>query len=244
MKILPVLDLKHGDVVHAVAGRRSEYRPIESRLTSSTAPGAVAKAVGKHCDTESLYVADLDAITEGRPQWEIARQLADESLRLWLDAGVSDAAGAALALRSGAHRVVVGLESCPSPARLSEIVAAIGADRVTFSLDTLGCRMLTSQSATWPSSLFETARLIRAAGVSSFILLDLSSVGVRRGVTTAGVCQLLRNDPAFSGAELITGGGIRSVRDLEQLERIPVNYALVATALHDGTFSSEDLARG
>ena len=244
MKILPVLDMKHGDVVHAVAGRRSEYRPIESRLTSSTVPRAVAKAVGKHCDTESLYVADLDAITESRPQWEISRELADEGFRLWLDAGVSDAAMASRALRSGAHRIVVGLESCPSPARLGEIIAAIGADRVTFSLDTLGCRMLTCRSATWPTSLFETARLIRAAGVNSFILLDLSSVGVGRGVTTAGVCQLLRNDPAFAGMELITGGGIRSALDLEQLERIPVDYALIATALHDGTFSSEELTRG
>ncbi|AMV17060.1 HisA/HisF-related TIM barrel protein [Planctomyces sp. SH-PL14] len=244
MKILPVLDLKHGDVVHAVAGRRSEYRPIESRLTSSASPRAVARAVAKRCGTTDLYVADLDAILEDDPQWDLARGLVEDGFRLWLDAGVSRAERAAEAARTGAHRVVVGLESCRSPARLVEIVRAIGADRVTFSLDTLGGRMLKRRLGAWPRFLFDTARRVRAAGVGSFIVLDLSSVGCRRGVTTGGVCQLLRDHPDFAGAAIITGGGIRRAADLEQLRRIPVDYAMISTALHDGTFSIDDLASG
>ena len=45
MRIYPVLDLTGGHVVHAVAGQRESYRTIASRLTHSSSPGDVARAI-------------------------------------------------------------------------------------------------------------------------------------------------------------------------------------------------------
>src|SRR3954451_24567824 len=45
MQIIPVLDIQGGIVVRAIGGRRSEYRPLVSRLTDSTEPLAVAHAM-------------------------------------------------------------------------------------------------------------------------------------------------------------------------------------------------------
>jgi hypothetical protein len=44
MRILPVLDLMNGVVVRGVGGRRSEYRPVASRLAVSADPADVAAA--------------------------------------------------------------------------------------------------------------------------------------------------------------------------------------------------------
>jgi phosphoribosylformimino-5-aminoimidazole carboxamide ribotide isomerase len=62
MRVVPVLDLKGGHVVHGVGGRREEYRPVVSRLTDSSAPADVATAFRDRFGLSELYVADLDDI--------------------------------------------------------------------------------------------------------------------------------------------------------------------------------------
>ena len=62
MRIIPVLDMLNGIVVRGVGGRRSEYQPIVSRLTSSTDPVEVARVLVYAFQPAEMYVADLDAI--------------------------------------------------------------------------------------------------------------------------------------------------------------------------------------
>ena len=45
MQIIPVLDLMHGCVVHAVKGQRDRYKPVQSILTASSAPLDVARCL-------------------------------------------------------------------------------------------------------------------------------------------------------------------------------------------------------
>ena len=88
MRILPVLDLKGGQVVRGVAGRRKEYRPIVSRIVSSAEPLAVARAFREQFGLRELYVADLDAIAGGPPDQATLVDLLDDGFQLWVDAGV------------------------------------------------------------------------------------------------------------------------------------------------------------
>ncbi|HXY70803.1 MAG TPA: HisA/HisF-related TIM barrel protein, partial [Gemmatimonadales bacterium] len=71
MRIVPVLDLKGGIVVHARRGRRDEYAPLRSPLVEGCEPVAVARALCTACRTTTLYVADLDALA-GEPVNEAA----------------------------------------------------------------------------------------------------------------------------------------------------------------------------
>src|SRR5215471_6879371 len=94
MKFLPVIDLSGGIVVRGVAGRRSEYRPLVSRLTHSTDPLAVATAIREHHGWTVFYLADLDAIGGREPAFGDYRRLHAAGFRLWVDAGVRRAADA------------------------------------------------------------------------------------------------------------------------------------------------------
>ena len=67
MRVVAVLDLMGGKVVRGVGGRRSEYRPVVSRLTTSCDPVAVAEAFRQQLGIDELYLADLDAIAGARP---------------------------------------------------------------------------------------------------------------------------------------------------------------------------------
>src|SRR5205809_499111 len=88
MRIFPVLDLMHGQVVRGIAGRRSEYRPLQSSLTDSAHPQAVARAIRVHFRLSDLYLADLDAIAGQPPAIDIFTALQAEGFTLLIDAGL------------------------------------------------------------------------------------------------------------------------------------------------------------
>src|SRR5881628_3215662 len=115
MRIIPVLDVKSGVTVRAVAGRRAEYRPLVSRLTSSTDPRDVADAFRRHFDLTELYLADLDAIAGAEPAWPLFADLCDRGFRVWVDAGVRTVADAIRLATADVEIVVVGLETVRGP---------------------------------------------------------------------------------------------------------------------------------
>ncbi len=91
LKVIPVIDILNGIVVHAVRGKRQEYRPLTSILCKSVEPLEVAKAF-KALGFSELYIADLDAIHWWHLRiFGIFKRIARETgLKLMVDAGVSD----------------------------------------------------------------------------------------------------------------------------------------------------------
>lgn len=256
MRIIPVVDLLQGEVVRGIGGRRSEYRPIRSRLVNSSDPLHVARAFREQFGFCELYVADLDALAGRTPNWHVLHGLAECGLRLLVDVGLRDVESGRALLTAGVDRVIAALETSAGPADLRVLLQQLGAQRVTFSLDLQSGRPMTSAHG-WqeaaggtipgesPSAPLSTAggRLARQAlecGVRSLIVLDLSGVGEARGVPTLALCAALRAHAP--GVEIITGGGIRGAADLEQLARAGADAALVASALHDGALSPAECA--
>lgn len=247
MLILPVLDLKNGVVVRGVAGRRDEYRPIESRLAADARPATVARAFVEQLGLREGYLADLDAIAGAAPAWSAFRAAMQAGLRLWVDAGVREATRAAeLATFSieGAPlaRVIAGLESLDSPAKLTEIVSVVGVERIVFSLDLKhGAPLLSESAQGWSvSAPLAVAATAADCGVRAMIVLDLARVGVGSGAGTEDLCrEISRKWPHI---ELIGGGGVRALADLRSLQAAGCRGALVASALHDGRLSAADLA--
>jgi phosphoribosylformimino-5-aminoimidazole carboxamide ribotide isomerase len=88
-RIIPVLDVLGGHVVRAVGGRRSEYRPIVSRVTNSTEPLHVARDLLAVTGAKELYVADLDAIRGGELSEATRTLLNAIDVPVWLDGGFS-----------------------------------------------------------------------------------------------------------------------------------------------------------
>src|SRR5437588_12209807 len=180
MRILPVLDCWGGIVVRAVAGRRSEYRPLVSRLTDSTDPVAVAEAIRAKFGWSDLYVADLDAIADCGLAGNVALcdRLRTAGFHLWLDAGIREPADADHVAPHVAQ-VIVGLETLRDLAAWREIVVRLGSERAVFSLDLRDGRPLTDASRT-DDPLAIAERVIRD-GCRQLIALDLAHIGVARG---------------------------------------------------------------
>jgi phosphoribosylformimino-5-aminoimidazole carboxamide ribotide isomerase len=232
MDVIPVLDLMAGLVVHGVQGDRGRYRPIESVLTPSSAPLAVARALREETGAASFYIADLDAIQGTGDHRAVIRTLADDvGLDLWVDAAISDAPSALAIIEAGAGRAIVGSETLPSLGALREIRDTLPPGRLLFSVD-IGANGVISRSpalgGATPSAALET---VAAEGMSSAILLTLDQVGTGNGPAWS---TLETARAAFPQIRMIAGGGVRTPDDLARLADMGIEGALVATSLHRG----------
>jgi phosphoribosylformimino-5-aminoimidazole carboxamide ribotide isomerase len=239
MRILPVLDLKQGQIVRGIAGRRDEYQPIVSTLTRSTRPVAVARALHEHFGFSEFYLADLDAIRGESPAYGVLENLAAEGLKLWVDGGVRTVNDAGIFLAVGAVNVVVGLETLQGPKVLREIWRQIGPRQVVFSLDLKDGQPLGNLAAWGVNHAWAIAQRAIEIGVVRLIILDLAHVGVGAGTGTEELCARLRRE--HPDIEIATGGGIRSIDDIWQLDACGVDIVLVASALHDGRLTADSV---
>jgi HisA/HisF family protein len=244
MRIVPVLDVMHGEVVRGVGGRRQEYRPIISRLVPSSRPLDVADALATYVGCRELYVADLDAIRGGEPAWPLYAALRRQGFRLWVDAGIRRMSRACQLAEVGIDSIVAGLETVAGPDELAKMVRAFG-EQLVFSLDLHQGKPLGNLDA-WRIGRINASVDAKGVatqavqfGVSRLLVLDLARVGLERGTGTRDLCaDLCATHPHLS---VSAGGGVRHRGDLEDLRNCGVQVVLAASALHDGRLTRADL---
>ena len=241
MRIIPVIDILDSQVVRGVAGQRDQYRPVESRITDSAEPLAVANAFRDSFGLSTLYVADLDAILNADPNVEVYERLKDDGFELLIDAGLRNVFDAEAMLMAGAAKVIVGLETWPLLASLEMMLHKIGSERVIFSLDLKSGHPIRKFDDMISDDPVDIGCAAIESGIRELIVLDLAAVGVASGPTTLEICQSLRD--FAPKLKLITGGGVRSSDDLSTLRSAGIDGVLVASALHDGSISPDDLQR-
>jgi phosphoribosylformimino-5-aminoimidazole carboxamide ribotide isomerase len=228
--IVPVLDLKAGRVVHARAGERAQYRPIETPLAAGSEPIAVLEGLLAVAPFRRFYIADLDAIA-GRGDHRAA--IADLSrhhpeIEFWVDGGIATA-DAALALAETGAVPVLGSETLATATELAATARRLGAARCVLSLDYRGERFLgpaaiEADAAAWPERV---------------IVMTLSRIGGGAGPDFERLSAIQRR----AGARRVFGaGGVRDRTDLEKLATMQLAGVLVATALHDGRLDRAAIA--
>ncbi|GBD42528.1 Phosphoribosyl isomerase A [bacterium HR39] len=230
--VIPVLDLRGGQVVRAVAGKRAAYRPLgpgDSVLVETAEPLAVARAFRGLFPFGVLYVADLDAIEGRGDQLAVIRALASAlpDVELWVDAGIADAAALEALLAVPRTVAVLGSES----QRDAGLVRAVRDEpRVVLSLDWRG------EKPQGPAELFHDPALWPAR----VIVMTLARVGTGGGPDVARLRDVLAR---AGGREVYAAGGVRDPADLGALRDLGCAGALVATALHRGVIGRGDLER-
>jgi phosphoribosylformimino-5-aminoimidazole carboxamide ribotide isomerase len=232
-RIVPVLDVMNGGVVRAVGGRRAMYAAIQSTLTDSTEPRAVADALLAVTGGNELYVADLDALCGHRPNVRWVKELAATGCHVLVDAGLKHAADAKPQLDAGAT-VVMGTETLAGFDELESVVKSAGADRVVLSIDLRNGRLVGDETALGEDPLAAAVAGVER-GAKRLILLELARVGTGIGPGAIELCRQVR--AALPDVELIAGGGVRSWDDVDRLAEAGANAVLVASALHDGTLT-------
>ncbi len=237
MVVIPVLDLSGQKAVRARGGKRSEYRPLEP----VSSPEHLARWFAQHWGFRHLYVADLDAIEQGRRHWDLYRRLGQFTQQLWLDLGIRHAAevrqaGEELAGADCSVFLILALETLQGPQEL-EALEPWPRGELVFSLDLKDGRPLGQER--WPQNAARIVELVAKSGLEWVILLDLVDVGQGDGVSTLKLWQELKSqEPKL---RWVLGGGVRGLEDLKHLEQQGVQAVLVASALHQGLLNPQQL---
>ena len=243
MRIIPVLDLSHGVAVHARAGDRTRYQPVRSALAPRSLgdPRTLLQGYRERLGARECYLADLDAIQGEAPQLGLIEELAPLAGTLLVDGAVAEPETATALLRRGVARVVVGLETLRGAGDLAAIVAAVGGDRVVFSLDLRHGRPVVQAGLQGLAASDAESLAVRAieAGAGAVLVLDLGRVGTGGGVDLRLLALVRR---ALGSTELLAGGGVRTRRDLDRMRDVGCDGALVASALHAGEIGAADVA--
>jgi len=242
LRVIPVLDLKGGQAVHAIRGQREGYRPVHSVLAGSADPLDLGRGLVSRLGARECYVADLDAIAGLADHGSVIRALAGLGLSVWLDAGIATVADARRIQDLGVARIIVGTETLRDPRELSAIVEGLGhrGPSCVLSLDLRDGRLLGGGPAVTELGAGALVTLAWKAGIRGFIVLDLARVGSGEGPQLGAARELRRG---FSEAELVIGGGVRDSADLSALAEEGFQAALVATALHRGLITSLEAGR-
>lgn len=215
-----------GHAVGARAGRRDEYRPLESALCASSRPLAVLEGLLSLYPFRRIYVADLDAILgRGSHQQDLdSMRRAHPEVEFWVDAGFTSASAALAWQAQGLGRAVLGSESLlamPDAAALGQV----GVLSLDFRGDVfLGPPALLGQGECWPEQV---------------IAMTLERVGCHQGPDLALLAQLRAKGPHVG---LYAAGGVRHAGDLESLADAGAAGVLLASALHDGSLTRDTLA--
>ncbi len=229
MDIIPVIDVAHGQVVRAVKGERSAYLPIETPLSPSTKPAELVRDLAKLFPFRTLYVADLDGI-EGRGRdTHLVPALSHVLPRaeIWLDAGTGSRGAARAVLAAPVVTLIVGTESIET-IRVWHDIAAEAPERTVLSLDFkhgefMGPEAMLTDSSLWPSRV---------------IVMTLDRVGANGGPDIERLKDIVSR---AEGRRVYAAGGVRDRADLDAIRKIGVSGALVASALHSGKISADDL---
>jgi len=120
---------------------------------------------------------------------------------------------------------------------LGQAVKAFGEDKVVVSIDLKKGKVLSVSEAIASMDAVSFAQKLRKIGVNQIIFLDLDRVGTEHGINLA----LLRSVLEKTGVEVLVGGGIKSLQELEELRKLGVSVALVATILHNGKLEVDEL---
>lgn len=234
MEIIPVIDLLDHQVVHARHGERERYRPITSSLCSSSEPLPIMDALLALHPFRQIYIADINAIQKRRGHDDIIKNWVElyPNINLWLDNGIAGKSQLGKWQMPGIS-CIIGSENLASKNDLNAILDH-HRKTVILSLDSnrsgqLGPAGLADDAECWPDKV---------------IVMTLNKVGSLLGPDFSYLEKILglaRKQSA--GIHVYAAGGIRNMDDLLQLRELGITGALVATALHNGSITAEEVAQ-
>lgn len=220
MRCILACDLKGGIVVKGVRGDRDKYGPIDrsSCIVDTSAP---VEVIGKIMPKET-YIADLGRIMGVGDHLAIIKTLSGMT-RTMSDIGISSVADFGLA-RGVSDSVVIGTETAPL-----DVIKSCQGPRTVVSLDMKNGKTMGSDPA-FRMRPEQVLKLLNRFELGAVILLDVGRVGAGAGIDVPFVSSAV----SASKHDIIVGGGVRGIEDLELLEKCGASGAIVASAVHDG----------
>ena len=228
--IIPCIDLMGGKVVQLVQGRRMALEG-----------GAPEEMLQKFAAFAEIQVIDLDAAIGSGSNDEIVAFLAARAA-IRVGGGVRSPERARELVERGVRKVIVGTAAFNADgvneAFLGAAAQAAGREHLLIALDSMGGRIVVKG---WREATAFTAEDVIARlepYCSGFLCTYVDKEGMLQGTDL----DWFRRLRAATSLELTAAGGITTVEEIRELQRMSIHAAL-GMAVYTGRLDLADLAR-
>ena len=233
LTLLPAVDVRGGKAVRlrqGASGSETDYgSPLEAARTWAAAGASW------------IHLVDLDAAFgtgDNRGELrEIVKELGS-SIHIEISGGIRDDDSLHAAFDAGATRVNIGTAALENPDWTVQVIRSFG-ERVAVGLDVRGHTLAARGWVKEGGDVFETMKLLDAAGCARYVVTDVARDGIMSGPNLT----LLSEVAERTSAKVTASGGISSVDDLHAIANfasIGVDSAILGKALYSGAFTLGD----
>lgn len=231
MKLLPAIDLLGGNCVRLFRG------DFDTAHQVADDPLSTARSFQK-AGSGWIHMVDLDGARTGdginRPV--ILHVAQNTSLKVEVGGGIRSMDAIDTYLQGGVSRVILGSAALEDPALVKKAVEQYG-QRIAVGIDAKNGQVAARGWLSTSSVDYLTlAKQMENLGVSTIIFTDIAKDGMMLGPNFEQMKALRQ---AVS-CDLVASGGIRSLEDLQQLQDIGIDWAILGKSIYQGAI---DLAK-
>ena len=166
---------------------------------------------------ETIYLTDINGLTEGKPQIKLIKELTD-FCEIWLEAGSTEAENIYDLFIAGAQEVVLSTKSLDSLMELAR--AAEVSENIIYEIDYLN-KILSPSMQIQEMTPEKLCQELLDIGIDRVIFADLARIGENKSIERNIISSLVGLD-----IEVYVGGGIK-LSDVPLLNKLEANGAII-----------------
>ena len=241
MKIIPAIDLKDGKCVRLLRGdfnKVTEYSSDPVKIGRQFSSLAV----------ENLHIVDLDGAKTGLQKNKniVSRISKLSGLNIQLGGGIRTSEIASNWLSNGVNRCVIGSLAVRDPNLVKTWIDKLGKKRIVLALDVKlnkkDIPMLITHGWIEDSgiSLWDCLESYKDTGLQHVLCTDIERDGAMIGPNFELYSEIQSRYPNI---KLQASGGVRNIKDLQDLEDLGLSSAITGRALLDGKITKTEILK-
>ncbi len=234
MIIIPAIDIIDGKAVRLTKG---DYK---QKKIYNEDPLEVAKLF-EGAGIERLHLVDLDGAKQKKiiNQRVLEKIASNTKLQIDFGGGVQSDHDIQLAFDAGAVQVTGGSIAVKNPELFEGWLQKYGPEKIILGADVLNGKVAISgwqEDSSWELDAFLDKYL--AKGIKYVISTDVSKDGVLAGTATDLYADMSSNFPSL---EIIASGGVAEMRDIYELDKLPLHGVIVGKAIYENRISLREV---
>lgn len=235
MKLFPAIDIKDGQAVRL---RKGVY---DDKTVYADEPYLVAMDFEKK-GAGFIHLVDLDGARDGRftNKATVQKIIANVSIPVEIGGGVRTLSDIKERLDIGVNRVILGTALIKDPDLAKEAVEMFGADRIVAGIDAKdGLVCVSGWEEKSQTTAVELCLSMKAKGLKTVIYTDISRDGMLSGPNLEKTKELIDK----TGMDIVVSGGVSSIEDLRNAEKIKPAGVIFGKALYEGLIDLEQAVK-
>ncbi len=232
MQIYPAIDIKDGKAVRLTQGKFDDVTVFNDDPVSAARQWVESGAT-------YIHIVDLDGARYGKSFiTDIIKNIkAEFNIPIQTGGGVRSIQDVTDRINAGASRVIIGTAAVKHPELVKEAVALYG-DKIAVGVDAKdGYVAVSGWEEVSSVTAVDLCLKMKEYGVKTVIYTDISKDGMMCGPNIESTKSLMDE----TGLDIIASGGVSTMEDLENVDKIGSAGVIIGKALFNGALNLSEV---